>query len=99
MTKLLILTFDLHKPRGNGDVYRRISNKLLEIGFEKSTKRKLPSNTYACKIEDIENDEGIKKIRRSYIKKVKKIIQSEHPSDATVFLMIGKSWAYTVSKI
>jgi hypothetical protein len=93
MAQRIVLTFDLHKPRAKGNPYREISRKLDEIGLKKSTKSKLPHNFYAYTIKGEDREKDIKELRGKYIRKVRKIIKQEHPGKASIFLMVGETWA------
>lgn len=94
MSLLAIVTFDLHGASA-GD-YANVKEKLRHLKLIKRVKNnsgkfiKLPSNTFVARFR---NARGAKQLRYKLHKKISNIMRGLNLK-ATIFVVVGSSWAW-----
>jgi len=102
----IVITFDLHDVpnEGKSRVYSNIKKDLAKLELKKHVVKRdgkqvgLPRNTFVGILEGPISEREASHVRDRARTKVKEIIRRHH-EDATIFVFVGKSWAWGRSKI
>jgi ribosomal protein L4 len=96
MSKMVLVTYDLHDPYPNNS-HSKVNKKLRALGLKKYVKKSngklvaLPDNTFARR-RDTSKDASTLRDRTK--KKVDKIFE-ELELDYTLFIFVGSGWAWS----